>query len=179
MLAGIFIVGGLDAALRPESKVPAALPVAGPIVDHIDALDDTAQLVRLDGAVKVLAGTMLALGKFPRLSSLALSTSLVPTTLAAHRFWQAKDPKERANQRIQFLKNLSMLGGLLLASVDTEGKPSVAWRARRAPDVLSHSLHDLRREARLGAHSTLGSLQDSLQAAAHTATDTIRDKLPA
>jgi hypothetical protein len=34
-----------------------------------------------------------------------------------------------------------MLGGLLLAGVDTEGKPGVAWRAR-------HAATDVRREAR-------------------------------
>ena len=34
-----------------------------------------------------------------------------------------------------------MLGGLLIAAGDTEGKPGVAWRARRAAK-------DARREAR-------------------------------
>jgi hypothetical protein len=34
-----------------------------------------------------------------------------------------------------------MMGGLMLAAVDTEGKPGVAWRARRAAA-------DVRREAR-------------------------------
>ena len=34
-----------------------------------------------------------------------------------------------------------MLGGLLIAAVDTEGKPGVAWRTRRAAK-------DVRREAR-------------------------------
>jgi hypothetical protein len=32
------------------------------------------------------------------------------------------------------------MGGLLLAAVDTEGRPGVAWRAR-------HAAHDVRREA--------------------------------
>jgi hypothetical protein len=43
---------------------------------------------------------------------------------------------------VQFFKNVSMMGGLLLAGVDTEGKPGVAWRARRAA-------RDVRREARV------------------------------
>ncbi|MGI8626737.1 MAG: hypothetical protein ACR2J5_09250 [Geodermatophilaceae bacterium] len=33
-----------------------------------------------------------------------------------------------------------MLGGLLLAVVDTEGKPSVAWRTRRAARRLSRNV---------------------------------------
>ena len=48
-----------------------------------------------------------------------------------------------------------MLGGLLLAAVDTEGKPGVAWRARRAAkDVRREATATWpapRREARLAA----------------------------
>jgi hypothetical protein len=55
----------------------------------------------------------------------------VPTTLAGHRFWE-KEGADRQQQLIHFLKNLGLVGALLLAAVDTEGKPSVGWRARRA-----------------------------------------------
>ena len=56
----------------------------------------------------------------------------MPTTLAGHRFWEHSDPTERFGQLSNFLKNAGLLGGLLLAAVDTEGKPSVGYRARRA-----------------------------------------------
>jgi putative oxidoreductase len=58
--------------------------------------------------------------------------SLVPTTLAGHRFWEVTDKQARAAQRIHFLKNVAMLGGLILAATDLEGRPSLLWRARRA-----------------------------------------------
>jgi hypothetical protein len=32
---------------------------------------------------------------------------------------------------MHFLKNLGLLGGLLLAAADTEGRPSIGWRAER------------------------------------------------
>ena len=73
---------------------------------------------------------MLATGKAPRLSSFVLAVSLVPTTLGGHRFWEESDPQKKANQKIHFFKNVSLVGGLLLASVDTAGKPSLAWRAK-------------------------------------------------
>jgi uncharacterized membrane protein YphA (DoxX/SURF4 family) len=63
---------------------------------------------------------------------LVLATTLIPTTLAGHAFWAEEDPQARAQQRIQFLKNASMFGGLLLAALDTEGRPSIPWRAKRA-----------------------------------------------
>jgi putative oxidoreductase len=48
-----------------------------------------------------------------------------------------------------------MLGGLIIAAVDTEGRPGVAWRARRAAKdarrEASHLAATARREAKLAA----------------------------
>ena len=93
---------------------------------------DVQQWVQADAAIKVAAGSLFALNKFPRLTALVLSASIVPTTLAGHRFWEHEDPTERFGQISNFLKNTGLLGGLLLAAVDTEGKPSVGYRARRS-----------------------------------------------
>ena len=72
------------------------------------------------------------------------STShLVPTTVAGHPFWEKSDPAEKAADQQQFLKNLSILGGLILAAVDTEGKPSLGWRGRRAARKLAEKTSDL------------------------------------
>ena len=43
-------------------------------------------------------------------------------------------------ERIHFLKNASMLGGLILAATDLEGRPSLSWRAHRAAKRASHVL---------------------------------------
>ena len=46
--------------------------------------------------------------------------------------WRSADisTKEGRNaRRAQLLKNISLTGGVLLASVDTAGRPSLAWRA--------------------------------------------------
>ncbi len=132
LLAGIYVIGGADALLQPENKVARAETVGPRIAASLGLPEDTETLVKINGAVQVGAGFLLAVGKLPRLASLALAASLVPTTLAGHRFWEETDERARATQRIQFFKNLSMLGGLLLATVDTEGRPSISWRAHRA-----------------------------------------------
>ena len=67
--------------------------------------------------VQLGAGGMLAAGILPRLAALALAMSVVPTTVAGHRFWEIEDPVQRARQRTQFLKNTAILGGLLLAAL--------------------------------------------------------------
>ena len=133
MLASIFIVQGYDTLRRPEKVAARAEKVVGPLKERVDALpDSTEQLVRINGGVQLVAGSLLAIGKFPRLSALALAATLVPTTLAGHPYWEAQDDQERAQQRIHFLKNVTMLGGLLIAAADTEGNPSLAWRSRHA-----------------------------------------------
>ncbi len=90
---------------------------------------DAEQLVRINGAVMVGAGTLMALGKFRRLAAVALIGSIIPTTYAGRRFWEEEDEASRAQQRIDFLKNLGLLAGLILEAVDTEGSPSLMWRA--------------------------------------------------
>ena len=85
---------------------------------------------------------------------MALAASIVPTTVVGHAFWEY-DGEDRVAQEQHFLKNLGLLGGLILATVDTEGKPGVAWRARRAAkDVrrgAKRMAHDAQRETQLAA----------------------------
>jgi putative oxidoreductase len=114
LLAGMFVYGGLDAFRNPAGKVPRAEKVAPDIADAVGIDADTEQLVQFNGAVQVAAGVTLALGIFPRLSALALAGTLIPTTLAGHRFWEEEDEAARAQQTMQFLKNAAMFGGLLL-----------------------------------------------------------------
>jgi putative oxidoreductase len=146
MLASIFVVQGLDTFQHPERVAKAAEPIVGPIADPVPAVPaDTEQAVRLNGAVQTVAGTTLGLGILPRLSALVLAGTLVPTTLAGHRYWEIEDAELRAQQRFHFLKNLTMLGGLLLAAADTGGSPSLAWRRTRATRSARRHLADAQR----------------------------------
>ena len=143
MLASIFILQGYDSFRRPEKYASRAEPVVRPIAERVSAVPaKTDNAVRLNGAVQMVAGSLLALGRWPRLSALAIAATLVPTTLAGHRFWEEEEEGNAAQQRIHFLKNLSMFGGLLIAAADTAGKPSLAWRTR-------HAAKTARREAAL------------------------------
>jgi putative oxidoreductase len=142
LLSSIFLAGGWDAVRNPEGKVKKADPVAQAIANRVPGLpQDTEALVRINGAVMVGAGALLAVGKYPRLAALALIGTILPTTYAGHRFWEETDEITRAQQRIHFIKNLGVLGGLILAAVDTEGAPSLSWRARRRAERTSRSLH--------------------------------------
>jgi uncharacterized membrane protein YphA (DoxX/SURF4 family) len=148
MIAATFFVGAADAlknAPQLAGKASGITETVGPLVKRVAPNapfpEDPVTAVRVNAVIQLAAAGALASGKAPRLASATLAASLVPTTLAGHRFWEEKDPAQRKAQLLHFLKNTSTLGGLLLAAVDTEGKPGVAWRARRAAK-------DARREAR-------------------------------
>lgn len=162
MLASTFVVGGVKAVRDASSLAAQAAPVTERITSIAEKAapqapipTDPATLVRINGAAQIGAGLMLATGRAPRLASAVLAASLVPTTAAVHRFWEEQDPAARADQKVHFFKNVAMLGGLLISSVDTEGKPGVAWRTRRAARdarrEAGHLAATAKREARLAA----------------------------
>ena len=134
LLAGIFISGGVAALRDPEGHAKLAAETLDKVTElaPVDEIPSNVTLVKVDAAVKVGAGLLLATGRTPRLAASALAASLVPTTLAGHRFWEVHEPHQRMEQQVHFLKNLALLGGLMLASADTAGKPSLARRARRS-----------------------------------------------
>jgi uncharacterized membrane protein YphA (DoxX/SURF4 family) len=138
LLASIFIVGGLDALRNPTGKAKKARAVTEPLRERVPATSDldTETLIRINGGVQVVGGILLAVGTLRRVACLALMGSIVPTTYAGHRFWEETDDVARAQQRMHFVKNLGLLGGLILAAVDTEGEPSLGWRARRRWEAL-------------------------------------------
>ena len=119
MLAGVFIAGGMDVLANPEPRAKLAKPVVDKVAAFVPlAPADPNVAVALNAAVHVGAGGMLAAGILPRLAAVALATSLVPTTLAAHRFWELEDPAQRSRHRVEFLKNCAILGGLLVVALD-------------------------------------------------------------
>jgi len=135
LMAGVFVVGGIDTLRKPEpraQKAKAVVEPLDPVARQVGLAGlDPETVTRVDAAVKVVAALMLATGRLPRLSALVLAVSLVPTTVAGHRFWEESDKQARKGQLMHFLKNLAILGGLLTMIVDTGGRESLPHRARR------------------------------------------------
>jgi putative oxidoreductase len=109
---------GLDAARTPGARVDQAASTLATLRTIVPLPSDDELLVRGNAALQVLAGTLLALGKAQKPSALALTGSLIPTTIAGHAFWSIEDPAARKLQRVQFHKNMAMIGGLLFAALD-------------------------------------------------------------
>lgn len=142
LLSVAFIGQGVNSLLNPKSAAEAAAPA----VDGLQALPDPVSgnipsdpetVAQITAAVQIGGGLLLATGKLPRVASAALALTVLPANLGAHSFWNESDPVAKAQKRQQFLTDLSLLGGLLIASADTAGKPSLGWRGRRAAERLS------------------------------------------
>ena len=87
IMPAIVVTSGLDPPRHPAKPAQAAAPVVKALAGRLNLPDDPELFVRANGATMLLAGTMLGLGKLPRLAALALAATMVPTTYAAHAFW--------------------------------------------------------------------------------------------
>lgn len=155
MMASMFVVGGVNAlkdtdamAMKAKKVTDRVVPLVQRALPSVRVPADPATLVRINAAVQIGAAAALATGRSPRLASAVLAASLVPTTAAGHPFWEIGDPEIRKAQKVQFFKNVSMFGGLLIAAVDTEGKPGLAWRTRHAVKTARKESRRLARTAR-------------------------------
>lgn len=162
MLSGIFVVSGARNLQNPGRLVPAAQPVTDRVAPLIQNLHpriptDTTTLIRANAATQLVGGLMLATGKFTRPVALVLAGTLVPVTVAGHPFWNNDDPAARNNNQVHFLKNLGLVGGLLLAAADTEGKPGLRWRTghriNHSRRSVQRAVRTARREAKIAARS--------------------------
>jgi uncharacterized membrane protein YphA (DoxX/SURF4 family) len=142
LLSAVFIGQGIDSLLNPKPAAEAAAPA----VDGLRALPDPVgssipsdpqTFAQINAAVQIGGGLLLAIGKAPRVASAALALTVLPANLGAHMFWSESDPQLKAQKRKDFLTDLSLVGGLIIASADTAGKPSLGWRGRRAAERLS------------------------------------------
>ena len=158
MLASIFVVQGVRALTKPDANAENALQLTERVKPLLEKVDpriptDARTLVQIKGAADVLAGIALATGHFTRPAAAVLAAGLVPATIA--------DAQARKGD---VLKNLGLLGGLLLAAVDTEGRPGLSYRAGHAADRSQRSIkrsqrsvkravRTARREAKIAAVS--------------------------
>ncbi|MEU4566154.1 DoxX family protein [Micromonospora sp. NPDC023956] len=156
LLSGIFLASGVQQLRNPAQFTAQAKPVTDRLTPLLEQTggslpSDAETLVRANGAAQMAGGLMLATGHLTRPAALLLAGSLVPTTVAGHPFWTHDDPATRTNHQVHFLKNLGLLGGLLLAAADTQGRPSLRWRAGHR---IGHSRRSVQRAVRTARRET-------------------------
>lgn len=121
LLASIFILSGVMKLIDTSGTVghmeAQGIPYAHP-------------LAILAGAVEVLGGLSVLTGFATRLGGLALFLFLIPTTVLFHDFWNLSGA-ERLPQMVNFMKNLAIMGGLLVVVAFGPGRYSIDAKMRR------------------------------------------------
>ncbi|MBP1135686.1 putative membrane protein YphA (DoxX/SURF4 family) [Arthrobacter sp. PvP023] len=142
MLASSFVLAGLDKLKNADDTATQLSPLLRRAAESLPFTTNEKVLARVIGGTQVGAGVLFALGKSARLAASVLA---VISALNAFVEWRSADitTKEgRDARRTQLLKNVTLTGGVLLASVDTAGKPSLAWRAEHlAADARKGASH--------------------------------------
>ena len=70
--------------------------------------------VAVTGAMLLLGGLGILLGVYTEYAVLLLSIFLVGVTTKMHQYWTVSDPMMRMGERVNFYKNLALLGGVLM-----------------------------------------------------------------
>ena len=147
MLASAYISNGLWRVRNSESSGEALKPFFKAAEKAVPVPFDAQTIARGAGIAQIGAGTLLAIGKFPRISATILAGTYLLDIVATskedtktHEAQKHTRRKASENQRPSLLVRTSLLGGALLASVDTAGKPGLAWRAQHAAEDVWHNV---------------------------------------
>jgi uncharacterized membrane protein YphA (DoxX/SURF4 family) len=142
MLASSFVLAGMDKLKNADDTATQLSPLLRRAAESLPFQTNEKVLARVIGGTQIGAGVLLALGKSARLAATILA---VISALNGYVEWRSADASSkdaRDARRKQLLKNVSLTGGVLLAAVDTNGRPGLAWRAEHlAADVKKNATH--------------------------------------
>jgi putative oxidoreductase len=122
LLGAAFISTGLEALKGIDRRAMRAESYGVP---------EPATAARAAAITQIGTGTLLMLNKLPRLTALVAAIAVIPEAATGHDFWTEKDSDAKQAQRALFARDLGLLGGLLVTTVDSGGRESVPHRAAR------------------------------------------------
>ncbi|MGL5165808.1 MAG: DoxX family protein [Afipia sp.] len=109
----LFDIASTTQAITEKVALPALLTPYTTQLEGITGMPTAQLLAILAGAVEVLGGLFIALNIGTRFFALLLVLFVGVTTFYFHNFWDMTGP-DRINNMIHALKNLSLIGGLLV-----------------------------------------------------------------
>lgn len=189
LFASAFVIDGVKKVRHPSESAPEAEAFTAKVVPLLQRVvpapysssipESTETWVRLGGAAEVAGGVMFATGLGRRLGAVMLAkASVLNVAIAMPSKGASKEEKDAA--RPQVLTNLALLGASLLAARDTQGHPSLSWRAEQtvkaADKKLSDTGDDLSRKAKKAAKKA-DKKKDELVRSARKETKKLGKKL--
>ncbi|MGO4385787.1 DoxX family protein [Specibacter sp. RAF43] len=129
MLASSFILAGADRLRHAEQTAAQLSPMLRRVSAALPVQASEKTLARVLAGTQVGAGVLLAAGKCSRAAAVLLSVTAGLSAYVEYRSAESDTAAGKSHRRGQLAKNIGLLGGALLASVDTAGRPGLAWRA--------------------------------------------------
>lgn len=133
LLAAPFIFEGVRTAMRPDREIavaPGAFKQLDRTLERSSSIPDAVDsrmLVRTAAAVSAGAGLLYATNRAPRLSAAVLLMTTGIGLANRKKIWELKG-EERMQEVQSILTDAGLLGGIMLAVVDHEGRPSLRYR---------------------------------------------------
>lgn len=161
MFASAFVIDGVKKVSKPSESAPEAEAFTAKVVPLLQRVvpapysssipESTETWVRAAGAAQVAGGVMFATGLGRRLGAVLLAKSSI-LNLAIALPGKDASRDEKAAARPVVMTSLALLGATLLAARDTEGQPSLGWRAehtaKAAEKKISHVGEDISRKTK-------------------------------
>ena len=116
LISLIFIMSGLGKVFQFDGQVAYAASQGVPLASLAIIISIIAELA---------AAAMIVFGFKARLGALILLLWMIPVSLMMHAFWNIEDPMAQQMNMIMFMKNLSMMGAMLLIMSFGPGPKSI------------------------------------------------------
>lgn len=155
MLASSFIVSGVDRLRDPDSSkhLTKLVDLAASTTPQLSVLKGQEELVgKVLAGSQVAAGVLFALGKFPRLAATQLFLTGAINSYIEYRATEVHTEDEKVARRNAALAHGSLLGAIAISAVDTEGNPSLVWRASRLSDKVASKSSQIASDVQDVAH---------------------------
>ncbi|WP_341855692.1 hypothetical protein [Brachybacterium sp. GPGPB12] len=135
LLAAPFVFEGVRTALRPEREIdvyPQAFDAVDSALSKSSAPSfvDSRAVVRAAGVVAAGAGVLYATNRAPRAAAAALLVTTSVGWAGRKKVWESRG-EELVAEVQSILTDAGLLGGVLLAVVDHDGRPSLGYRANK------------------------------------------------
>ena len=116
LISLVFLMSGLGKVFQFDGQVAYAASQGVPFASLAIMISIVAELA---------AVTMIIIGYKARLGALILFVWMIPVSIMLHAFWNIEDPMAQQMHMIMFMKNLAMMGAMLLIMAFGPGPKSI------------------------------------------------------
>jgi putative oxidoreductase len=131
LLPIVFIVAGIQKVMNVAGIAKMLqdnnVPIPDEVVPYLQGIPKYEALGYLVAAVEIICGVMILIGLKARWAAIVLVVFTACTIIFIHHFWDMEGAAAALNQT-QALKNLSIMGGLLLIAAVGSGPTAVDRR---------------------------------------------------